>query len=117
VAARTLEQNQDLMEQRLLVEAQLMAERERAARAERHAEELRYVLTQHQRALAEAAESLAEERARAQAAEQAAAQAIAVPEEVIVLPEQGPSRLSPPAARSGGWGGRLRRWLWGERAG
>lgn len=107
VAAQTLAQNQELMNQRQAVEQQLAEERERAARAERQAEELRFSLTQHQRALSEVAESLAEERARAQAAEMAAEQTAAAEPE---LP------APPPAPSRRGWGTRLRGWLRGKQA-
>lgn len=113
--ARALEVAGKALDRARALEERLQESQERAARAERHAEELRYALTQHQRALTEAAESLAEERARALMAEQAMAQAA----EVITLPapETTSSRLAASTPRSGGWGSRLRRWLWGERAG
>ncbi len=130
VAAKTLDQNRELLELKQAIETQLEVERERvaqererAARAERQAEELRYVLTQHQRALTEAAESLAEERARALTAELAAAgqPPLALDDrDMIVVPasafDSAPSRLGTPASRPG-WGSRLRRWLLGERTG
>lgn len=107
VAAKTLDQNQELLEQKQSMEAELAQAWERAARAERQALELQHTLTSYQRALAEQAESLAEQRARAQAAEQALEQA----PEVSTMPaetESAQETSSPP-----GWGQRLRKWLLG----
>lgn len=107
LAHRHMDRAQEL-EADLALERERAAEaQERAARAERQALELRYVLTQHQRALAEAAESLAEERARAQAAELATA-APQPPGEGVS------SRSETPLARPG-WGTRFRRWLLREK--
>lgn len=115
VAAKTLDQNLELIEQKQAMEAELALERaraveafERAARAERLTLELQHTLSGYQRALSEQADSLAEERARAHAAElalsgQPAATSEEVPE-VLVAP------TSPPQA---GWTTRLRRWLLG----